>query len=232
MSDALARALAYPFSVPRDSYVYLDGAPVPWEDRPPVEEADRVRVLSYGANATVEALRAKLGAGVVPVRRAMLGDFDAVYSAHISPYGAIPAALQRSPGTRVTVFVLSLTAAQLAQLHPTEPNYRFVELAGLDLRTAGETLPEVAAYVSRHGCLRLDDGEVAVAAVAAERRRFPALAETEVLDRVRTLLAPDRSLEEFVDENVAEPELAARRTAVLRADARPLDWRVRDRAGV
>lgn len=232
MSDALARALAYPFSVPRDSYVYVDGAPVPWQERPPVDETERVRVMSYGANATVEALRAKLGAGAVPVRRATLGDFDAVYSAHISPYGAIPAALQRSPGTRVTVFVLSLTAAQLAQLHPTEPNYRFVELAGLDLRTSEEALPEVAAYVSRHGCLRIGDGEVAVAAIEAQGRRFPATAEAEVLDRVRSLLAPARSLDDFVHENVASPELAARRTEVLRGTARPLDWPVRDRAPV
>ena len=231
MSDALARALGYPFSVPRDSYVYVDGAPVAWQERPPVDETERVRVMSYGANATVEALRAKLGAGVVPVRRATLGDFDAVYSAHISPYGAIPAALQRSPGTRVTVFVLSLTAAQLAQLHPTEPNYRFAHSPGSTLHTseapAGGGRVRVAPRLPAHR-----RRAVAVAAIEARGRRFPAPAEADVLDRVRSLLAPARSLDEFVHENVASPELAARRTEVLRRTARPLDWPVRDRAPV
>ena len=75
--------------------------------------------------------------------------------------------------------------------------------------------------MTKHGCLTIDGEQVAVAGVAAEGRRFPALTAIEAVDAVRRRLAPDRTLEEFVLENVTDPELAAERTAVLRADARP-----------
>jgi hypothetical protein len=171
-------------------------------------------LLSYGANASPEALARKLdGLGAVaPVVLVRIEGLDAVYSAHISPSGGVGAAIQRSPGTTTEMAIVYLGEAALAAVDATEPNY--------DRRRLPET--DVDAYVTKHGCLVLDGDHVAVAGVAAEGRRFRAMEPLDVVDAVRARLAPDRSVEEFVTENATNPELAAERTAVLRADARPL----------
>ena len=87
--------------------------------------------------------------------RPVCADFDVVYSAHISPYGAIPATLQRSPGTDVRVHV---------DLHDRRPDRGHLGDRA-ELRSAscsrtlsvriegGEELNEISAYISRHGCL-------------------------------------------------------------------------------
>jgi hypothetical protein len=78
----------------------------------------------------------------------------------------------------------------------------------------------VEAYVSKHGCLVLDGSEVALSAVSARGRRFPALATIDALEAVRQLIAPELPLERFVFENANDPGLRAERTAVLRRNAR------------
>lgn len=54
-------------------------------------EAPSMLLLAYGANASPEVLSRKLSSwkeiAALPVARATLQDFDAVYSSHISPYG-------------------------------------------------------------------------------------------------------------------------------------------------
>ena len=155
--------------------------------------------------------------------RAELEDFDIVYSAHISPYGAVPSTLQRSPGTRAPVYLAFPTAEQEELLTATEPNYELAELEAPILRAdpPQPLPPRLHAYISRHGCLALDGSEVALAAVASEGRRFPSLGEVEVLERVRHILAPELELESFVVSSL-DPSLAAARTTVLRGNARPL----------
>ncbi|MDQ4041512.1 MAG: hypothetical protein M3141_07150, partial [Actinomycetota bacterium] len=196
--DLLARVLAYPFGVPRESYALAGGrAEEPRTED--LEPGERIGVLAYGANASPAALTAKLGElaeGVrVPVLAAELGDFDVVYSAHVSPYGAIPAALQHSPGAVASVHVVHLTRAQLARVDRTEPNYELVRLHGLDLRLEGGRRTEaVRAWVSRHGCLRRRDGHVGVAAVPVHGRTWPARSEEEILAAVRDELAPGEPL--------------------------------------
>ena len=171
-------------------------------------------LLSYGANASPEALVRKLGReAVVAIELTSAADLDVVYSAHVSPSGGLGAALQASPGTVVEVAVVHLGDDDLAAVDATEPNY--------DRRT----LPAlgIEAYVSKHGCLTLDGANVALAAVPARARRLPELATIDAVDAVRRRLAPDRDLESFVAENVADRELAAERTAVLRAEALPFE---------
>jgi hypothetical protein len=171
-------------------------------------------LLSYGANASPEGLGRKLAGldAAVPLVLVRIEGLDAVYSAHISPSGGMGAAIQRSPGTTAEMAIAYLGDEALAAIDATEPNYDRVALPGTD----------VEAYVSKHGCLVMDGQEVAVAGVDADGRRFPALTALEAVDAVRERLAPDRSLEDFVTENAADPALAAERTAVLRSDARPL----------
>jgi hypothetical protein len=188
----LERALAYPYSTPDRSYLYLNG-----EARElPGAGADlsaRTPLLSYGANAAPDALARKLAAlpGVeMPVMRSRLEGFDVVYSAHVSPYGAVPATLLESPGTTAPVFVIHPTAEQRALLTASEPNYDLVEVDG------------IAAYRSKHGCLEIDGSPVALAALRSLGRTLPELDVPAVLEHVRARLAPDLTLAEFVRDCV------------------------------
>jgi hypothetical protein len=223
--EIVERALAYPYEVPARSY-FQEGE----ETRPlaagDLDRRDRRAVLAYGSNAAPEVLRRKFraepGGLRAPAVRAAIRDHDVVYSAHVSAYGSVPATLQTSPGTTATVFVLYLTERQLALLGRTEPNYRLVRLDAIscELETGG-ALSSALAFLSRHGCLAIDGGEVALAAVAASGRRFPALGEPEAIDHVRSLLSPETAIERFIEESVADPELAVRRTAALARTAKP-----------
>ena len=193
--------------------------------------AARVPVLAYGANRTPEALERKRSRPGFPantaivVLRARLRHLDVVYSAHLSAYGSVGATLQRSPGTSAEVSVTLLTEPQLAALGETEPNYTLEELRDMDVELeGGGRLDRVRSYVSRHGCLVLDRAEVALAAIPARGRRLSELTQPEVLDRVARHIGRSGALDEFILENVADPQLAAERTRQLRRDARPLEW--------
>jgi hypothetical protein len=204
-SELVARALGYPYAIPASSYALLDGRAVDVE-AVEVDLTDRTALLAYGSNAAPDVLARKLAAAPepVPMVRTELRDFDVVYSAHVSPYGAVPATLRRSPGTAVRAFIAYLTSKQLGLVSTTEPNY---ELARLDKPSCtldrGEAPAELSLYVSRHGCLLLDGAEVALAEIEAQDRRFVAMTQREMLERVRTFLAPDRGLASFVDACVS-----------------------------
>lgn len=183
----LKRALTYPYATPERSYLYRERRA---EELPEdFDRSGRTPLLSYGANAAPEALALKLASlpgEPLPAVRSELRDFDVVYSAHVSPYGAVPATLLESPGTVAPVFVLHPTAEQRALLTATELNYDLVEVGGL------------AAYRSKHGCLELDGSPVALAAVRSRNRTLPELDEPAVLERVRSALAPELEFEQFV----------------------------------
>jgi hypothetical protein len=173
-------------------------------------------VLAYGANRSLGAIARKLGTGSpdppVVVAAARLDGFEVVYSAHVSPYGAVPATLQRRPGTAVDVHVLHLDDAQVAALDAYEPNYQRRRLERLSLRLEDGTMLDAAeAYISLHGCLAIDGIECAVAELDQEA----------VLAHVRDRLAPGQDLDAFILAGVRDPALQAMRTATLRADALP-----------
>lgn len=201
----LKRALDYPYEAPGRSYLYRDGEA---RELPPDPDLrGRTPLLSYGANASPEALARKLArlpGEELPVLRAALEGFDVVYSAHVSPYGAVPATLIESPGTTAPVFVLHPTPAQHAALTATELNYDLVEVNG------------IAAYRSKHGCLELDGSRVALAAVRSSGRTLPELDQPAILERVRAHLEPHLSLEEFVRACIARGGIRP-----LRIDAAP-----------
>ncbi len=222
-AEILARAAAYPYPAPLRSFL-LEGDRV--HDLPAdFDRSGRRPLLAYGANASPSVLARKLASLLrrpLPVLRAQLADFDVVYSAHVSAEGAVPSTLQRSPGTRAPVYVAYPTAEQEDALTATEANYELRQLEGLRVSTEeGEELALLDAFVSRHGCLALDGGEVALAAIESAGRRFPVLGEIEVLEHVRRIVAPELELERFVESSL-DPGLAAARTAVLHGNAIPL----------
>src|SRR4051794_18917197 len=138
----------YPFGRARESfYLGFDGEhPLP----------AGTPLLAYGANASPEALARKLPGARVAALAGTLRDFAVVHSAHITPYGAVPATIAPSPGAEEPVHVL-LVAGDRARLDATEPNYRRVRLHGVDLEVERLGRPyAVDAYVSRHGPLKID----------------------------------------------------------------------------
>jgi hypothetical protein len=176
------RALDYPFDIPARSYALLDGEAVELE-RAQVDLSERLALLAYGSNAAPAVLARKLAAAPQPVAvlRTALRDFDVVYSAHLSAYGAIPATLARSPGTEVTAFVVYLTAEQLELISATEPNY---DLARFDRPSCtmekGAPPAELSVYLSKHGPLLIEGREVALSEIEAADRRFPEMTQRQV----------------------------------------------------
>jgi hypothetical protein len=205
MGEDLRRANAYPYEIPDRSFVQVGQRTIDLDNLPDL--SGRRSLLAFGSNAAPEALARKLAAEPdtpLPLIRAELSNFDVVYSAHLSPYGAVPATLERSPGTAVPVFVAYPTARQRQLLSATEPNYERHRLEGISCEAEfGATLEEVEAFLSRHGPLLLDGTAVALSAISARGRKLPALSETEMLERVRARLSPELSLARFVAEAVA-----------------------------
>jgi hypothetical protein len=201
-SDAaiVERALAYPYVPPHRSYVL--GAPAGRDGRHVV--------LAYGANGSPEVLRRKLGddAGV-EVLAGTLHDFEIVYSAHVSAYGAIPSTLHPAPGRAVPVFALLVDDDQLVRLAESEFNYSVRRLDGLAFEPAASAI----AFVSRHGALGLTGAPVRLA--DASQRDVQAL--------VRDAVAPTESVEEFILGNVRDHARALRFTAELRRRGIPFD---------
>jgi hypothetical protein len=177
----------------------------------PPEEIDvdgRRALLAYGANASPEALTRKLAAlppAPIPVLRVALRGWDVVYSAHVTRYGAVPAAVVPSPGTVASVHLVFPSDEQLAALAATEgANYRLEQLADFtaELEIGGEEPREIDAFVSVHGPLLLDGAPVALAAIPARDRAFAELTTPQMIDRVRAAIHPELTLKEFVLHHV------------------------------
>ncbi|MBJ7329948.1 MAG: hypothetical protein JHC95_08635 [Solirubrobacteraceae bacterium] len=214
--ERLARAYGYPFrdASPREP---TDQAPEPWP-------AQASAVVAFGANVTRDALRAKLGADADGIRilDATLHGVDAVYSAHVSPYGAIPATLHPSAGTRLDARLLVLDAGVLARLDETEPNYeRVVVEPPAHVEPWGARTDRVEMYRSRHGPLLLGGAPRALEEIPAGGRVFTALSQHAVQTAARDLLEPEAELDAFVLAGALDVALRAERTAVLRGDRQP-----------
>jgi hypothetical protein len=149
-----AAADGYPFTRTRGSF-FLGGAERVLPDARPL--------LAYGANASPEVLARKLPGTPVAALAATLHGWAVVHSAHVSPYGAVPATIVQQRGATAAVHVLLV--ADRAPLDATEPNYELVTLRGveLDAERLGP-LREVDAYRSRHGPLLVGGAPVALGA--------------------------------------------------------------------
>jgi hypothetical protein len=187
------QALDYPFEQPTGSYLQLGESTQPLPPAGPDLDG-REPLLAYGANASPLALTRKLAKQLprpLPMLRARLRGFDAVYSAHVSPLGAVPATLHPSPGTALAVFVAYPDPEQLRALTATEPNYELTRLRQLDLELdEGDRVAELDAYLSRHGPLTVDGSPLALAAIEATDRRFPQADQRAVQAHAASLPRP------------------------------------------
>ncbi len=205
--ELVRRALAYPYDPPAGSFVQVGARTLPV---PPAEidVAGRRPLLAYGANAAPEALTRKLAAlppTPLPVLRVALSGWDVVYSAHVTRYGSVPAAVVASPGTVANVHLVFPDDDQLEAIAATEGgNYRLEKLAdfGAELEVGGEAPREIDAFIGVHGPLLVDGSPVALAAIPARARVFPELPTPAMIDRVRASLHPDLDLRQFVLHHV------------------------------
>ncbi len=206
-AELVRRALAYPYDPPDGSFVQVGDRTLPV---PPAEvDFDgRRALLAYGANASPEALTRKLAhlpPEPIAVLRVALSGWDVVYSAHVTRYGAVPAAVVQSPGTVASVHLVFPSDEQLAAITATEgANYELRQLVDFSAEydVGGEGPVEIDAFISVHGPLLLDCAPVALAAIPARGRAFAELTTPEMIERVRATLHPELTLEQFVLHHV------------------------------
>jgi hypothetical protein len=195
-----ARAIGYPWDRPPGSCFVTDEGVVSLADmdgdrrrelvRKYVDEsADRVSLLTYGANGSPERLALKLAHLPDGDREALIiaGDlegFDVGAAAHPPVWSSMPATLISSPGTAVRVAVLFLTPVQFTALWWTELSYLVGALTGITLVTEvrEEPIRRVILFISRFGAFCVIGAPVAMAAIPATNRRFTPLTQTEILD--------------------------------------------------
>lgn len=153
------------------------------------ESANRVPLLTYGANASPERLSLKLahlpeGDHEALILAGDLEGFDAGAVAQPPVFSSMPATLIASPGTTVRVAVLFLTPAQFTALWWTELTYLVGALTRIRLVTDAveEPIDRVILFISRWGAFCVDGQPVAMAAIPAKNRRSAALTQTEILD--------------------------------------------------
>lgn len=225
-SAVVARAFGYPYYRPAASFLFESPASV----RPLTMErsglAGRSPVLAVGSNASLVQLNRKFGrkpAQRIPVLAAVLRGYDVVYAARISRYGAIPASLSESAGTRLAVHVMFLTPEQRDILDRSEggydspPGYTPTVVAPERVSCEVEFEDELTAYQATRGLLNLGGGTVALADVPATGRTRRALGEEAVLAAVGKTFG--LTAEELVLRAVRDDAFRRRVLAVLAREA-------------
>ena len=227
--ELLALAKGYPYEAPEGSYLYRDGQITA------LGEADftgRTPVIGHGSNRAPSQIRRKYGhlsgaQSEIPVTLAWLRDYDIVYSAHVTRYGAIASTLKHAPGCRVRIAVTWLDPGQLDFMHKTEGFYSYGSLQGAEIALeAGpsERLAEAFVYRGDHGCFLHDGEAVGLAAAEGEGRPHRVMTQEQVLAEVHKRYVREPALEAGILSTIRNQAL---RRAVLEAmsrDAEHGDW--------
>jgi hypothetical protein len=236
------RARNYPYDRAAHSFVFDGGEVLPLGDGVDDFLVGKHPVLAFGSNAAPEQLQRKYRDWPdvrFVVTRATLQDYDVVYSAHLTSYGAVPATLASSPGTELQTWVTWLDDEQLAHMHTTEMGPGKIEMGGgadvnyayghlrdvtLNIEDIEQQVTAVGVYLSNYGALALADGPLAFSRIKATDRTFEARDKISVLEEVRDRLAPDLNLEDFIVAIVAEPASRSRWGTELKATAHALEF--------
>ena len=229
--DRLARAFGYPYLIPDASYLVADGD---WAALD-VRDADhhrtgRTPVLAVGSNQSPEQILRKFqGPDWPPIacEKCALSGFDTVFSAHITSYGSIAAALHPSADTTVNLFVNWLDDAQLEAMHPTElghENYVFARLYDIELKIDnGPALSEVFFYRGNVGAYAPDGDPIPLAEVHAEDRQWAAMGQREVQTHINQATASDAGLHDFVLSSIADADARHHRRTQMEQTAHPFE---------
>lgn len=214
----LALAKTYPFPAPPQSYLLRAGGLAP------VEEADfseRIPLIGHGSNRSPEQLTRKFTLPEepdweIPVTFAWLEDYDVVYSAHVTQYGAIASTLVHAPGCRVRIALNWLNERQVLRMHATEGrNYPFGRLEGLSVEVEGGPAPHFDGpyvYNSRHGALGQEGKPVGLTAVEAQGRSHAMLEQEAMQNYVRDRYHAGEDIDDYILANIRD---AKRRDSLI-----------------
>ena len=192
----------------------------------------RTPVIGYGSNATVSGLTRKYVAhavkepAVIPVTRALLRDYDVVWSPHLVFNGGMPATIVGSPGTVAEVWITWLDDVELKRMHETEGAgtvYSFGTLPSARIVSKVPLSEPPHVYVDCHGALALDGVVQAIAGVPAEGRRFPAVDSEQAMGSVASYIGWTGSVFALLLDNVRSPARRVERTQTLAALSRVLE---------
>ena len=160
--------------------------------------SSRVALLGFGSNVAPKNLTIKLAHHEDPEDREVLvlagelHDLDVVACAAVTAYGAMPATLASSPGTRVRAAVLLVTPTQLTTLTWGEMPYRIGRLAGASFTVEdgveGVELDSPLAFVSRWGAFTPDGAPAPLAAIPGSDRAARPWTQRELLDRAAEIV--------------------------------------------
>lgn len=221
-AQVIARAVDYPYRWPGRSYLFHGGRAHPVVERERWREG-RVPVLAYGSNRAPEQLARKFGVlapnRAILVERCELPGFDVVHSAHVTSYGAIPAALAEHPAVTVTVAVTWLDREQVAIMDASERagcNYGRLRLPRTVTLDDGSGSDAVEAYLTRHGSLAVDGRVASHGDIEALGRGTPTIRHREVLALAHRHLAPETDFETFVLHLARDPAWRERATRRLK----------------
>ena len=230
MSDDIHnRALGYPYTLPGASYIVDTGVVLPLsaEDMPR-HRAGRIPVLAIGSNQSPDQIRRKFSGPdwlPIPCEKCHLENFDTVFSAHITAYGSIAAALHPSPGTRVSLFINWLDESHMSHMHATElgnENYVYARLDGVRVLTEfGHEMTHVYFYRSNAGAYAPKKHPIPLAEVAADNRRWDAMRQIDMQSFVQACLEPAYLLEDFVMSSINQTETRRNRAAAMQTQAIP-----------
>ena len=195
-AQELLRALLYPYAAPDHDYILRNRAVTPLHasrsDHVDRLLRGRVPVIAAGSNRSPRQLALKFSrfseTVEIPVTMGWMQNYDIVYCAHLTSYGAVPATILQSPGTLVRVAINWLLPDQLHHMHATESlgdhyDYRQIPSAGITL-DCGLTVRRAGAYIARYG-VEFSTGDIfALADIKAENRRFSERNQWQMLQSV------------------------------------------------
>ncbi|WP_430472997.1 hypothetical protein ACQ0MK_13135 [Thalassospira lucentensis] len=190
-AQELLRAFLYPYAAPEHDFLFKVDACEPVKQVDTVRLAyGRIPVLAVGSNRAPVQLTRKFShqnlSDEILITHGWMDHHDIVYSAHMTGYGAIPATLASSPGTKVRVAVTWLTAKQLSHMHVTESvpsHYSYQQLHGRDIELDCGLKPDhVGTYQSVAGHIFDQSDIFAVSAIQAQGRRYKSFNQWNMIE--------------------------------------------------
>jgi hypothetical protein len=216
------RAINYPYAWPGSCFLFVNGQHETPKYREPYREG-RTPVLAYGSNRAPEQLLRKFGSlhsdqGIL-VEACTIKNTDVIHSAHLTNYGAIPAAIQPVAGVDAKIAITWLTDDQLVIMDHSEKagiNYGRVLIDEQISRADGSTVDRVEGYQTSHGALHIDGTIVSQADVEASGRRGGAWKNIDVLKCAHRCLGTNHSFDEFVTKIITDDEFRIQLTEKLK----------------
>ena len=224
----LKKAKEYPYKRESQSFVYYDGQAYILSKNVELELkqflqskklnqfslSDRIPVLAYGSNATVFQLENKfknLKDCVIPVLNCIINDYDVVYAGRICSYGAVPATMRYSQGSRAEIAITYLSEEQLEIMHKSEAKgiaYDFVELNDVSYEINNAPMKKnIYTYLSLSNSLSINGEPIALSAINNKTRNLKSMTEVEVLKELYKKYGKFNSLDEFILNNINDKSL-------------------------